>query len=59
MAAPHIGFVVAANALAALVVVGMIASILWDYRALSANLRALESARRDKGAGADSAGADS
>ena len=48
MEAPHFGFVVAAYALAALVVVGMIASILWDYRALSGGLRRLEAARRDK-----------
>ncbi len=54
MALPHIGFVVAAYALAGLVVAGMIASILIDYRALSGKLRALETARRDKGAGAES-----
>jgi heme exporter protein CcmD len=54
MAAPHIGFVVAAYGIAALAIVGMIASILIDYRGLSANLRALETARRDKGLGADS-----
>ncbi|MGD1038356.1 MAG: heme exporter protein CcmD [Roseiarcus sp.] len=48
MAAPHIGFVVAGYAIAALVVAAMIASILWDYRALSAALRRLEKARGDK-----------
>ena len=45
---PHIGFIVAAYGLAALVVLVMIASILWDYRALSGGLRRLEAARRDK-----------
>ncbi|MGO8797829.1 MAG: heme exporter protein CcmD [Roseiarcus sp.] len=54
MAAPHIGFVVAAYGIATLVVAAMIASILIDYRGLSANLRALEAARRDKDGGADS-----
>ena len=49
MEAPHFGFVVAAYALAALVVVGMIASILWDYRKLSAALRRLEASRGDRG----------
>ncbi len=48
MALPHIGFVVAAYALAGLVVVGMTASILWDYRALSAGLARLEAARAEK-----------
>ena len=48
MAAPHFGFVVAAYALAALVILGMIASILGDYRALSSTLRRLEAARRDR-----------
>ncbi len=48
MALPHIGFVVAAYALAGLVVVGMTASILWDYRALSAGLARLEAARAQK-----------
>ncbi len=48
MGAPHFGFVVAAYALAALVVVGMIASILWDYRTLSAALGPLEAARGGK-----------
>jgi heme exporter protein CcmD len=45
MGAPHLGFVVAAYAVAALVVVGMIASILWDYRKLCAALGRLEAAR--------------
>jgi heme exporter protein CcmD len=48
MGAPHFGFVVAAYAFAALVIVGMIASILWDYRGLSGALRRLEAARQDK-----------
>ncbi len=47
-AIPHIGFIVAAYGLAALVVLVMIASILWDYRALSAALRRLEAARGDE-----------
>ncbi|MGO4872801.1 MAG: heme exporter protein CcmD [Roseiarcus sp.] len=45
---PHIGFIVAAYALAALVVVAMIGSILWDYRSLSVALARLEAARADK-----------
>ncbi len=48
MDAPHFGFVVAAYAIGALVVAGMIASILWDFRALSAALRRLEAARGAK-----------
>ncbi|MGD0641748.1 MAG: heme exporter protein CcmD [Roseiarcus sp.] len=48
MEIPHLGFIVAAYALAAGVVVAMIASILWDYRGLSAALARLEAARADK-----------
>ena len=47
-ALPHIGFVVAAYALAGAAVAGMIASILWDYRALRAALARLDAARGDK-----------
>jgi heme exporter protein CcmD len=46
---PHIGFVVAAYAVAAAVIAGMIGSVVFDYRRLSAHLdeanRALEAAR--------------
>ena len=42
---PHIGYIVAAYAVAAAAILGMIVKILWDYRALSAELRALEGAR--------------
>jgi heme exporter protein CcmD len=52
MDTPHLGFIVAAYALAAAVIATMIAAILIDYRALSANLRGLEAARREKGEGA-------
>ena len=49
MADPHIGFVVAAYAVAAVVIAAMIGSVLFDYRRLSAHFdkatRALESAR--------------
>ena len=45
MDTPHIGFIVAAYAIAALVIVGMIGAILIDYRGLSASLAALEAAR--------------
>jgi heme exporter protein CcmD len=49
MADPHIGFVVAAYAIAAAVIGAMIAYVLADYRRLSAELdeatRALEAAR--------------
>lgn len=48
MALPHIGFVVAAYALAGLVVAGMVASILRDYRTLSAGLARLEAGRGEK-----------
>jgi heme exporter protein CcmD len=50
MADPHIGFVVAAYAVAAATIGAMIAYVLLDYRRLTAHLdqatRALESARR-------------
>lgn len=46
--APHFGFVVVAYAFAALVVAGMVVSILWDYRTLSAALRRLEAARGER-----------
>ena len=49
-AIPHIGFILAAYGLAALVVLVMIASILWDYRALSAALARLEAARGERDA---------
>ena len=46
---PHIGFVIAAYAVAAAVIVAMIGSVMFDYRRLSAHLdeatRALEAAR--------------
>jgi heme exporter protein CcmD len=42
---PHLGFIVAAYALAAAVILGMIAGILYDYRSLRTQLRALEASR--------------
>jgi len=49
MADPHIGFVIAAYCIAALVIAAMIASVILDYRRLNAHLReatqALEAAR--------------
>ncbi len=46
---PHIGFVVAAYAVALAVIVGMIGSVVLDYRRLGAELdaanRSLEAAR--------------
>jgi heme exporter protein CcmD len=48
MNSPHLGFIVAAYALAAATILAMIASILWDYRSLSAELRALEAKRGDR-----------
>jgi len=45
---PHFGFIVAAYALAAIAILAMIVTILWDYRSLNAQLRVLEDARRDK-----------
>ncbi len=43
---PHLGFIVAAFAVAGVVVVAMVASILWDYRDLQDRLARLE--RRDE-----------
>jgi heme exporter protein CcmD len=48
MDVPHLGFIVAAYGLAALVVLVMIGAILWDYRALSAALRRLDAARAER-----------
>ena len=49
MSDPHIGFVIAAYSLAALVIAAMIGAVVFDYRRLSADLdeatRALEAAR--------------
>jgi len=42
METPHLGFIVAAYALAAATILAMLVSILRDYSALSAELRALE-----------------
>ena len=47
-AIPHIEYIVAAYGIAALVIVAMAAKILWDYRTLGAELRALEQARGAK-----------
>jgi heme exporter protein CcmD len=44
---PHLGFIVAAYGIAAVVVAAMIAAILLDYRDLSARLAKLET-RRDE-----------
>jgi heme exporter protein CcmD len=49
METPHLGFIVAAYVLAAATILAMTASILRDYSALSAELRALEARRRDRG----------
>jgi heme exporter protein CcmD len=50
---PHIGFVIAAYAVAAIVIAGMIGSVVLDTRRLNAHLaeatRALEAARGAKG----------
>lgn len=50
MADPHLGFVVAAYTVAAVVIAAMIGSVVLDYRRLSAALdeatRALSDARR-------------
>ncbi len=49
MADPHLGFIVAAYAVAGVVIAGMIGSVTFDYWRLSAHLdqatRALEAAR--------------
>ena len=47
METPHLGFIVAAYAFAALTILAMVAAILLDYRALGAKLRAIEDARAD------------
>jgi len=39
---PHWGFIVAAYGVAGLVVAGMVAAILWDYRDLQGRLARLE-----------------
>jgi heme exporter protein CcmD len=44
---PHLGFIIAAYGIAAVVVAAMIAAILLDYRDLSARLAKLET-RRDE-----------
>ncbi len=53
MSDPHIGFVIAAYSVAAIVTAAMIGSVVFDYRRLSANLdeatRALEAARGGPG----------
>jgi heme exporter protein CcmD len=50
---PHLGFIVAAYAFAALTILAMVAAILLDYRALGAKLRALEDARADRAEGSE------
>ena len=45
MSDPHIGFVVAAYAVAAIVLIGMVVAVFADYRAQQQALRRLE--RRD------------
>jgi heme exporter protein CcmD len=42
---PHLGYIVAAYAVAAIVIVGMIGAILLDYRDLAARLARLEARR--------------
>jgi heme exporter protein CcmD len=53
MADPHIGFVIAAYAVAVVVLAMMIGSVVFDYRRLSADLdkatRALDEARGGAG----------
>ena len=48
MAIPHIGFIIAAYAIAAAAIAAMIAYVWLDYRALSAELAALEARRHEK-----------
>jgi heme exporter protein CcmD len=48
MEAPHFGFVVLAYAFAAVIVLAMIGWTLWDYRAQSAAVRRLETARSER-----------
>ena len=43
--APHFGFVVAAYAIAAVVILGMILAVVADFRAQTRALRAFEQAR--------------
>ena len=43
---PHLGFIVAAYAVAVVVILGMIAAVWWDYRDLLARLARLESERQ-------------
>jgi len=47
--APHFGFVAAAYAIAALVILGMIVAIAADYRAQSRALRRFEGTRGRQG----------
>ena len=42
---PHLGFIVAAFGVSALVILGMIAVVWWDYRDLLARLARLEAKR--------------
>ena len=42
---PHLGFIVAAFAVAGVTILGMIAAIVWDYRDLTAKLARLEDRR--------------
>ncbi len=46
--APHLDFIVAAYAVATIVIAGMIAAVLFDYRSLRAQLRALDTARGEE-----------
>jgi len=48
MQTPHLGFIAAAYLLAAVAILAMTAAILLDYRALSAKLSLLETARDRK-----------
>ena len=45
---PHIGYIVGAYAVAALVLTGMIAAVWLDHRSLSSQLDALEKSRGRK-----------
>ena len=53
MADPHIGFVIAAYSIAAVVLAAMVGSVVFDYRRLSTDLdeatRALDGARGGPG----------
>ena len=46
-AVPHLGFIVAAYAVAAVVIAAMIGAILFDYRDLVARLEKLDTRRSD------------